>query len=255
MNIETKTEFPEFVAYENGFDKSTDTNFADMRVLTGEALGKMERYFKEKGKQPASYAYTSAQEKFFENNKNYELVSNDTWLYLADVGALLKRFKSFDSGDISYDVINRSNFKRFADMINRGFKPSVENPYSDWQSEPWVEYVKNLIDKDETILDVHKMLVLTYKGEDVGSVMISFDKTGVTPYAYICAYTYPPEFRKTQAFRSSYCILKYINSLGCNQIYSRSELDGYPYKLYTKIGFKPLFVTKLFVNNQYHEPI
>ena len=222
----------------NHFGTDYDCNCA---FLFDDSKKQAEAHFKKLGKTPVFYNFRVAGLDFAEKLEGYEIYHADLWL-TAKVSALSKKFALFKCpSSITLERVDESNYAKQNEISNAGFSAVGEdNPYSDVDLADYSNSLKLKFDNSKN--DELVIFLLNFKGESVGVINLNIE--GET--CYIAGFTIKPEYRRTRLFFALKLVLNFLKKKGVKNILCITENDGYPGKIYQKLGFTPLCVADIY---------
>lgn len=225
----------------NQFGKDYDNNCA---FLFDDSKIEIEKYFKALNKVPAFYNIEVEGLDFEKDLYDYELCHEDIWLS-ADVEKLYKKFSFFKCpSSVTLERVNKENYEKQNEVSKAGFSASgSDNPYGDVDLTEYSAALEQKFDRcknDELVI-----FLINYAGENVGVLNINIE--GAT--CYIAGFTIKPEHRRTKVFFALKLVLEFLKTKGVKHILCITESDGYPSKIYKKLGFTTLFKAKIYKHN------
>ena len=149
---------------------------------------------------------------------------------------LIKKYSKFKLKEISLKEVNtpylrRTYVKIFSDCFSA---KGEENPYSNIDNS---SYCKSIFYSQKHKKDVKILLyIIKYKSKNVGCITLTIKDN----LCYISGFSILKEYRRTRVFLSMINVLEILKQKGIKNVFCVTELDGYPDKLYKKIGFNPL---------------
>lgn len=210
------------------FSKYVKDHYSNIAVVKNSSnLSIADAEFKERNLEPSYYSFEKP-------NKTFEITYTDDFLFLEDVNTLYKKFSRFKSKLVSLqEVCSKEQENEFQIINNDCYNdPSAENPYPDLDnfaySKSVLEYKKN---ETETAT---KIYIIKFNNINVGCVNITIKND----LCYVSGLAILKEYRKTKVFSVLVDVLKILIDNKVKSIFCVTELDGYPDKLYKKLGFK-----------------
>lgn len=222
----------------NQFGKDYDCNCA---FLFDDSINLVEQHFKKLKKLPVIYNINADGFDIAEKLSEYEIYHGDIWLY-ANVDKLLRKFSFFKCPDsITLERVNEKNYEKQVDVSKAGFSAvGSDNPYSEVDLREYSEAMEQKLNNSKN--DELVIFLLNFKGENVGTLNLNID--GET--CYIAGFTIKPEFRRTRVFFALKLVLDFLKEKGVKNILCLTENDGYPSKIYQKLGFTTLFTADIY---------
>ncbi len=216
----------------NRFGKDYDNNcaflFDDSKVL-------IEQYFKTINKVPAFYNIQTEGLNIEKSLTEYEVYNEDIW-FVADVKKLRKKFSFIKCpASITLERVTNENYSTQNEVSRIGFSAiGSDNPYGNVDLTEYSAALKQKFDKskhDELII-----FLINVADKNVGVLNLSIEND----ICYIAGFTIKPEYRRTKAFFALKLVLDFLEGKHINHILCITENDGYPSKIYKKLGFEPL---------------
>lgn len=228
----------------NKYGKDIDCNCAFL--LGNETnLEKVEKKFLEIEKVPVVYNIKAQLFDKSEKLKDYTISHSDAWL-IADVDKLCKRFSLLRCpSSVGLEKVTTKNYEEVKKVSRAGFSSQTsDNPYFNVEL---FEYHKALFDKLQNAEnDELNIFLIKYKDKNVGSININISGHA----CYISGFTILPEYRRTHVFFALNKILTFLKGVGITKILCLTDDDGYPKRLYRKLGFEEIFTADILVKKK-----